>query len=59
MQSTQTTSPRMRTSPGRCLDMGHLDRAIKLAESWVAANPDHEAGRLMRNEIVRRANEVE
>ena len=38
-----------------CLSMDRLDRAVKLAEAWFAAHPDHEAGRLMRNEIVRRA----
>jgi hypothetical protein len=28
---------------------------VKIVEAWHAAHPDHEAGLLMRNEIVRRA----
>jgi len=39
-----------------CLEMGQKARAVRLAEAWHEGHPEHEAGRLMRNEIVRRAN---
>lgn len=36
-----------------CLGCGIAARAVELAEGWVRAHPEHEACRLMRDEIVR------
>ncbi len=38
-----------------CFSMERFERAVELAEEWVAAHPEHESGRLMRDEIVRKA----